>query len=135
MGLASILVLPTVGFRAQASALTVSGLRTDRIFRPESDHAPVWFTGRVLGGRPGSTHRLALAVNESIATVGRSFYFRDSASERFSLLIPETVLRPGSNHAALYEVHRHALRRLKEVGPSTMILADPTTGSETKSAE
>ena len=46
------------GFRAHASALTVSGLRTDRIFRPKSDHAPVWFTGRVLGGRPASTHRL-----------------------------------------------------------------------------
>ena len=107
------------GFRAPPSALTVSGLRTDRTFRPESDHAPIWFTGRVLGGRPGTTHRLALAVNESIAAVGRTFYLRDTRSERFSLLIPETVLRPGSNHASLYEVHRHALRRLKEVGPST----------------
>jgi hypothetical protein len=107
------------GLRAGESAMTVSGLSTDRSFGPRSGHAPIWFTGSLLGGEPGSTHRLAIAVNESIAAVGRTFYLRDSPSERFSLLIPEAALRPGSNHAALYEVDGSGLRRLQEAGPST----------------
>jgi hypothetical protein len=104
-------------FRPETSAMRVSGLKADRTFGPESGHAPIWFTGRVLGGQPGSTHQLALAINESIAAVGRSFYLRDSPSERFSLLIPEDALRPGPNHAALYEIRRLALGRLNQATP------------------
>ena len=101
-------------FRRGASAMTVDGLDTERTFRPTSGHAPIWFTGLISGGRPGSTHRLALAVNESIAAVGRSFYLRDAPGERFSLLIPEAALRPGPNHAALYQVHRRTLQHLRK---------------------
>ena len=101
-------------FRVKASPMTVDGLATERTFGPESGRAPIWFTGRITGGRPGPTHRLALAVNESIAAVGRTFYLSDDPVERFSLLIPEAALRPGPNHATLYQVHRRTLRHLEE---------------------
>ncbi len=101
-------------FRRGASVMTVDGLDTARTFRPASGHAPIWFTGLISGGRPGSTHRLALAVNQSIAAVGRSFHLRDAPGERFSLLIPEAALRPGPNHAALYQVHRRTLQHLRK---------------------
>jgi hypothetical protein len=90
----------------------VSGFATRFRFDPSSRHAPIWFTGQLEEGQPHTQRDLALAVNGRVAAVGRTFSLQGSVEERFSLLIPETVLSAGPNHAALYEVRGERLLRL-----------------------
>ena len=47
---------------------------------------------------------LAVAINGRIRAVGRSFHLHGRRTEFFSLLVPETALRPGRNDVALFEV-------------------------------
>ena len=60
--------------------------------------------GRVEGGPPGAMRDLAVAVNGRIRAVGRSFHLRGRRAELFSLIVPESTLRPGRNEVRLLEV-------------------------------
>jgi hypothetical protein len=71
---------------------------------PEKPLFPSRVAGRVEGGRPGELRDVALAVNGRVAAVGRSFRLRGRAPEFFSLLVPDSALRPGANDVALFEV-------------------------------
>ncbi len=68
---------------------------------------PIWptrVTGRLPGTPPGAMRDLAVAVNGRIRAVGRSFHLRGRAMEFFSLIVPESALRQGSNRVELFEV-------------------------------
>ena len=97
----------------QPGELTTSGFVSSFEFDASSRHAPVWFTGRLVGADPEARRELALAVNGRVAAVGRTVRLRGSPEERFSLLVPEAELRPGPNDAALFEVQDGRLLRLE----------------------
>jgi hypothetical protein len=65
---------------------------------------PTRVTGRLEGSPPGAMRDLAVAVNGRIQAVGRSFHLRGRRAEFFSLLVPESALRPGPNTVAVLEV-------------------------------
>jgi hypothetical protein len=90
----------------------ISGFTAKFRFDPASGHAPVWFTGQLTAGQAHGKRDVALAVNGQVAAVGRTFSLQGSVEERFSLLIPETVLSAGPNHADLFEVRGDRLLRL-----------------------
>jgi hypothetical protein len=73
---------------------------------PAEEILPTRVTGRLVGGPPGVTRDLAVAVNGRIRAVGRSFHLRGRRPEFFSLLVPETALRRGANAIRLLEVRR-----------------------------
>lgn len=71
---------------------------------PAAQLLPTRVTGRLLDGDPQATRDLAVAVNGRIRAVGRSFHLRGRRAEFFSLLVPESALRPGRNDVRLLEV-------------------------------
>ena len=73
---------------------------------PTQELLPTQFEGRLAGGPPGAMRDLAVAVNGHIRAVGRSFHLRGKRAEFFSLMIPESALRPGHNDVELLEVRR-----------------------------
>ena len=76
------------------------------VFDPGAQFAPVWVSGKIFGGVPGSHRDLAVAVNGRIAAVGRSFHIQSYAEELLSLIVPVASLRPGMNDVAVFEVRR-----------------------------
>jgi hypothetical protein len=71
---------------------------------PTAEIVPTRVTGRLLDGKPRVTRDVAVAVNGRIRAVGRSFHLRGRRSEFFSVLVPESALRPGRNDVRLLEV-------------------------------
>ena len=71
---------------------------------PSAQILPTRVTGRLPGTPPGTMRDLAVAVNGRIRAVGRSFHLHGRHTEFFSLLVPETALRPGRNDVQLFEV-------------------------------
>ncbi len=71
---------------------------------PSAQILPTRVTGRLPGTPPGTMRDLAVAINGRIRAVGRSFHLHGRRTEFFSLLVPETALRPGRNDVALFEV-------------------------------
>jgi hypothetical protein len=71
---------------------------------PSARILPTRVTGRLPGTPPGTMRDLAVAVNGRIRAVGRSFHLRGQRMEFFSLLVPESALRPGANAIAVLEV-------------------------------
>ena len=71
---------------------------------PSAQILPTRVTGRLPGTPPGTMRDLAVAINGRIRAVGRSFHLHGRHTEFFSLLVPETALRPGRNDVALFEV-------------------------------
>jgi hypothetical protein len=71
---------------------------------PSAEILPTRVTGRLPGTPRGTTRDLAVAVNGRIRAVGRSFHLRGRQMEFFSLLVPETALRPGRNRLEVLEV-------------------------------
>jgi hypothetical protein len=89
---------PTVA-RVHNARLLSSASRTSRIL-------PIKLSG-VIEGTPGRDLReLAISVNGRIQAVGRSFRLRGIPGESFSILIPDTSLRPGHNQVRVFEVVR-----------------------------
>ncbi len=82
--------------------LANAGLLTD--VESSKQILPTRVTGRLEGGAPGAMRQLAVAVNGRIQAVGRSFHLRGRRAEYFSLMVPETALRRGSNTVELFEV-------------------------------
>ena len=60
---------------------------------------PTRVTGRLPGTPRGTMRDLAVAVNGRIRAVGRSFHLRGRRTEFFSLLVPESALRPGATRS------------------------------------
>jgi hypothetical protein len=71
---------------------------------PADPILPTRVTGQLAGGSTRSVRDLAVAVNGRIRAVGRSFHLRGRRAEYFSLLLPESALRPGGNFLQLLEV-------------------------------
>jgi hypothetical protein len=71
--------------------------------RRGSGIVPAHVTGRLTDGS-GGLRDLAVAVNGSIAAVGRSFRLRGRAGEHFAFMVPEEVLREGHNTVEVFEV-------------------------------
>jgi hypothetical protein len=71
--------------------------------RPSSRLLPTQIAGLIRGG-PGGPRDLAVAVNGTIAAVGRSFRLAGRASESFAFMVPEDALRDGHNRVEVFEV-------------------------------
>lgn len=71
---------------------------------PRETLFPTRVVGRLEGSLPGATRDLAVAVNGRIRATGRSFRLRGRRREFFSLIVPESALRPGANRLELIEV-------------------------------
>ncbi len=71
---------------------------------PSQELLPTRVTGRLPGTPRGTTRDLAVAVNGRIRAVGRSFHLHGRRTEFFSLIVPESALRPGRNSIRLLEV-------------------------------
>jgi hypothetical protein len=73
---------------------------------------PAQVLGTILGPGAGAVDGVAIAVNGRIATTTRTFI--DGGAPRFSALLPESVLRDGSNELGVYAISRDGgeLRRL-----------------------
>ena len=71
---------------------------------PTGPLLPTRVAGRLKGGIRGRQRDLALALNGRIAAVGRSFRLRGRSVEFFSLMVPNSALRAGSNEVELLEV-------------------------------
>lgn len=85
---------------------TVANARLFRDVRPDAAIFPTRVTGP-LHGVPLHNHiDLALAVNGRIRAVGRSFDLWFKGREFFSMVVPETALRRGSNRLELFAVRR-----------------------------
>ena len=90
---------------AAAGRARIANSRLLRNVNPRSRLLPTRVTGELRGGAGRRARRdLAVAVNGEIAAVGRSFYLRGSPREWFSLMLPESSLRPGRNRVELFEV-------------------------------
>jgi hypothetical protein len=79
-----------------------AGLLAD--VEPSQRILPTRVTGRLPGTPPGTMRDLAVAVNGRIRAVGRSFHLHGRRTEFFSLLVPESALRPGRNEVQMLEV-------------------------------
>jgi hypothetical protein len=71
---------------------------------PRQTLFPTRVVGRLEGAPRGATRDLAVAVNGRIRATGRSFRLRGRPREFFSLIVPESALRPGANRLELIEV-------------------------------
>jgi hypothetical protein len=71
---------------------------------PSRQILPTRVTGRLPGTPRGTMRDLAVAVNGRIRAVGRSFHLRGRRTEFFSMIVPESALRPGRNRVELLEV-------------------------------
>jgi hypothetical protein len=71
---------------------------------PAAEILPTRVTGRLRGSPPGTTRDLAVAVNGRVQAVGHSFRLRGRRPEFFSMMVPESALRPGHNEVQVLEV-------------------------------
>lgn len=99
-----------VSARSRASARNgvTAGLANAELLRDVRTDGSVVYptrvTGRIVGGRPGQLRNVAVAVNGRIAAVGRSFRLHGRPRESYSVVVPETALRPGRNEVEVFEV-------------------------------
>ena len=75
-----------------------------RHVRPDGALLPTRVTGPLRGVPFGEHRDVAVAVNGRIRAVGRSFDLWWRGREYFSLMVPETSLRPGRNRVEIFEV-------------------------------
>jgi hypothetical protein len=67
---------------------------------------PLAVTGKILGPRRPMRRDVAVAVDGVIRGTGRTFHLAHRRLEEFSVLLPESALRPGGNVVDVYEI-RH----------------------------
>jgi hypothetical protein len=89
---------------AGAAHVEVANSRLLAHVDPSAKLLPTRVTGRLPGTPAGTMRDLAVAVNGRIRAVGRSFHLRGRRMEFFSLLVPESALRPGRNSLEVLEV-------------------------------
>lgn len=71
---------------------------------PGSIVMPTHVSGPVSGGGAGAKRDIAVAVNDRIEAVGRTFYLKGSRQESFAVMVPEVSMRPGRNTVEVFEV-------------------------------
>jgi hypothetical protein len=74
-----------------------------RSVRPRAKVVPTQVAGSIPGGRRAG-RMVAAGVNGRIQAVARTFRLRGSATELFSLVVPDSSLRAGRNRVELFEV-------------------------------
>lgn len=79
---------------------------------PATGLVPTHIVGTITGGSQGGGRTVAVAVNGKIAATGLTFTLEGDDEEQFSLLMPETALRPGRNRLDLLLVNGDGLRPL-----------------------
>jgi Sulfatase len=77
---------------------------------------PIQIGGHIAGGGRGRQRDIAVAVNGRIEAAGRSFHLRGRPGEGFSVLVPESSLREGSNDVRVFEVSGRGPPRLTLLG-------------------
>jgi hypothetical protein len=92
------------------AAVATSGLT--RAVDLRSGLLPNHIAGTLRGTRRGSTRDVAVAVNGVVQSVGQTFYLAGSATESFSVLVPETSLRQGRNDVRVFALSRRGRRVL-----------------------
>ena len=96
---------------------------------PAAKILPTRVTGRLPGTPRGTMRDLAVAVNGRIRAVGRSFHLHGRRTEFFSLLVPESALRPGRNEVQVLEVRPGGglapALRLRRVGDLARVAVEP----------
>jgi hypothetical protein len=70
---------------------------------------PLAVTGKIMGARRPVRRDIAVAVDGVIRATGRTFHLSHRRLEEFSVMLPETALRPGGNVVEIYEI-RHGRR-------------------------
>ena len=65
---------------------------------------PTRVTGPLFGSPPRSTRDVAVAVNGRIRATTHTFRLQKHRPEFFSLIVPESALRPGRNRVEVFEV-------------------------------
>jgi hypothetical protein len=68
----------------------------------EGGPIPAFVTGRATGLRPGDTRDVAIAVNGTVAAVGRTF--DEDGGQAFAIFVPDDLLRQGRNDVRAYQV-------------------------------
>jgi hypothetical protein len=105
-----------VGRRGKVRA-TVVNARATRAVRVGSSVVPTEIGGPLRGGRRGARRDIAVAVNDTIGAVGRSFHLRGARSENFDVVVPEALMHPGNNSVRVFEVlGRGRALRLRPLG-------------------
>jgi hypothetical protein len=94
--------VPHIAPGAARAEVANAGLLAD--VEPSKAIVPTRVTGRLPGTPPGTMRDLAVAVNGRIRAVGRSFHLRGRRTEFFSMIVPESALRPGRNRVEVLEV-------------------------------
>ena len=94
--------LPAAGGAGRRAVIAAAGVRHS--VRPSSRVLPIQVAGSITGARPGSTRNIAVAINGRIEATGRSFHLKGGTAENFSVLVPESSLRPGRNTTDVFEI-------------------------------
>ena len=68
----------------------------------EGGAVPAFVTGRATGLRPGDTRDVAIAVNGTVAAVGRTFDV--DGGQGFAIFVPDDLLKQGRNDVRAYQV-------------------------------
>ena len=90
--------------RSREVRAQVANARLLQNVNPRGALLPTRIAGRLEGGVPGDVRDVALALNGRIAAVGESFRLPGRSAEFFSLMVPNSALRPGRNQVELVEV-------------------------------
>jgi hypothetical protein len=89
--------------RAPVTA-TIDGSDAYSSVQLRSDFVPAQLSGTIKGS-DGRTHRdLAVALNGRIVAVGQSFHLNARDPEQFSIMLPDSAFREGSNRVQLLAV-------------------------------
>jgi hypothetical protein len=91
--------------RAHVTA-TINGPDAYASVQLRSDFVPAQLSGTIKGS-DGRTHRdLAVALNGRVVAVGQSFHLNPRDPEQFSIMLPDSAFREGSNLVELFAVTR-----------------------------
>jgi hypothetical protein len=89
---------------ARAALYRASTLATVDV---RSGFEPLAVTGRIMGARRPVRRNVAVAVDGVIRATGRTFHLAHRRLEEFSVMLPESALRPGGNVVDVYEIRHH----------------------------
>ena len=92
---------------ARPTGVAANVQQTEELARvaPDSVFMPANITGKILRGGPPDTQRdVAVAVNGRIQGTGRTFNVKLTPGERYSVVVPESVLPPGKVRVEVFEV-------------------------------
>jgi hypothetical protein len=69
-----------------------------------SDFVPAQLSGTINSSDDQPNRELAVALNGSVVAVGQSFHLNPRDPEQFSIMLPDSAFREGSNRLKLLAV-------------------------------